>query len=102
MSILKHLSLVVILTLSFSIMLPAHASFCHNDNGHQICIIDIKRSAKNYWEYRAVMSVDGVKKPVEVYNCRDRLKIQKDGTALPFTKNDPGELICKFFRKKYN
>jgi hypothetical protein len=61
-----------LLALSFSIALPAYASFCHNDNGHQICIIDIKRSAKNYWEYRIVLGVDGVKRPVEVYNCRDR------------------------------
>ncbi|KYC42833.1 hypothetical protein WA1_11955 [Scytonema hofmannii PCC 7110] len=99
MSLLKHLSLVLVIAICFFFALPAYASFCRNDNGHQICIIDIKRSAKNYWEYRAVLNVDGVKRPVEVYNCRDRKKIQKDGTALPFGKNDPGEIVCRLFKK---
>ncbi|WP_460205803.1 hypothetical protein [Scytonema sp. NUACC21] len=94
----KHLSIVLLLIVSFLIALPAHASFCKNYNGHQICIIDIKRSAKKYWEYRVSITVDGVKIPVEVYNCRDRTKVEKDGTVLPFGKNDPGELVCRFFK----
>jgi cytochrome c oxidase assembly protein Cox11 len=76
MSLLKHLSLVLVIAICFFFALPAYASFCRNDNG-----------------------VDGVKKSVEVYNCRDRKKIQKDGIALPFEKNDLGEIVCRLFKK---
>jgi hypothetical protein len=96
------ISLTLILTLvfilSFAIALPARAAFCRTVNGHNICILSIKRSAKNYWEYRASVSVDGIAKPVEIYNCRDRVRIQKDGTAVPFITNDPGELICSVLK----
>ena len=54
------------------VALPAEASVCRNYQGREICIVDIKRSAKNYWEYRVILSVGGVKQPLEVYNCRDR------------------------------
>ncbi|MEG4841210.1 hypothetical protein [Microcoleus sp. B9-D4] len=79
--------------------LPADASVCRNDRGREICIVDIKRSAKNYWEYRVILSVDGVKKPLEVYNCRDRTTVKKDGTVLAFGQNNPGEIVCRFFNK---
>jgi hypothetical protein len=85
--------------LSFAVALPAEASFCRNSNDHLICILSIKRSAKNYWEYRAAVSMDGVKRPIEVYNCRDRTLVRKDGSVMPFESNDPGELICRFFKK---
>lgn len=52
-------------------MLPAEAYTCRNYKGHQVCIISIKRSAKNHWEYRALVNVDGVKIPLETYNCRN-------------------------------
>jgi hypothetical protein len=92
------LVLILVFILSFTIALPAQAAFCHTVNGHNICILSIKRSAKNYWEYRASVSVDGVAKPVEIYNCRDRLRIQKDGTAVPFITDGPGELICSMLK----
>ncbi|WP_392533531.1 hypothetical protein [Nostoc sp. C117] len=84
--------------------LPASASVCKNYDvydgvrlHHQICILSINRSAKNYWEYRAAVSVDGIKTPIEVYNCRERVKVQQDGTLLPFGQKSPGEMICSFF-----
>ncbi|MBH8576172.1 hypothetical protein I8752_24900 [Nostocaceae cyanobacterium CENA369] len=95
----KFVVLVFLLILSCSVALPALASVCRNYGGHRICIISINRSAKNYWEYRAVVSVDGVKRPMEVYNCRAGVKVQRDGTVLAFKHNDPGELICSFFQK---
>jgi hypothetical protein len=73
------------------------ASFCRNSNDHTICILSIKRSAKNYWEYRTAISIDGVVRPIEVYNCRERLRVRQDGSIVPFELNGPGELICKFF-----
>ncbi|MBH8565252.1 hypothetical protein I8748_24235 [Nostoc sp. CENA67] len=77
----------------------ASASVCRNYHSHLFCILSINRSAKNYWEYRAVVSVDGVQKPIKVYNCRERVEVQKDGTVVPFEDEDAGELICSFFKK---
>lgn len=96
---LKYLALLLLL-LSFSVALPANAtSICRKYGEHQICILSIKRSVKNYWEYRASVSIDGVKTPIQVYNCRDRIKIQADGKILPFERQDAGELICSFFKQ---
>ncbi|MBD2532357.1 hypothetical protein H6G97_23370 [Nostoc flagelliforme FACHB-838] len=89
--------LALLLILSFSVVNPAFASVCRNNDYHQICILSINRSAKNYWEYRAAVSVDGVKRPTEVYNCRERVKVQEGGTILPFEQKGPGEMICSFF-----
>ena len=96
---MKYVALLLLLIISFSVIFPAEASVCRNYNGQQICILSIKRSAKNYWEYRAAVSVNGVTKPVEVYNCRNFIKIEQSGKILPFVRNDPGELICSFFNK---
>jgi hypothetical protein len=63
------------------------------------CILSIKRSVKNYWEYRAAVSVDNVVRPVEVYNCHNRFRVSQNGNLVPFQANDAGELICKFFKK---
>jgi len=88
MSLTKYtVLLLLVLILSFTLAPPTYASVCRNYNGQQICILSINRSAKNYWEYKASVSVNGVKRPIEVYNCRERAKVQKD----------PGKLICSFF-----
>ncbi|NDJ22357.1 hypothetical protein GS682_12075 [Nostoc sp. B(2019)] len=97
MSTIKYVIFVLLLILSFSVALPSDASVCRNYDGQQICILSINRSAKNYWEYRATVSVNGVKRPIEVYNCREQVKVQQDGTVLPFEQKDPGKLICSFF-----
>ncbi len=96
---MKFIALLLLLTLSFAVALPAEASFCRNSNDHSICILSIKRSAKYHWEYRAAVSIDGVERPIEVYNCRDRLRVRKEGTVVPFEANGPGELICRFFQR---
>ena len=87
------LILLVILLLCL-LALPAQASFCRQLDEHLICIHQIKRSAKYYWEYRASVSIDGQKRPMEVYNCRRHIRIQKDGTIIPFEPNGAGSLIC--------
>ncbi|PLZ88746.1 hypothetical protein CEN45_12600 [Fischerella thermalis CCMEE 5198] len=101
---IKYLSAFIIYffvsLLFLSFVSSAEASVCRNYQEHQICIIDIKRSAKNYWEYRAVVSVDGVKRPLEVYNCRDQNKVEEDGNIMPFDDVDPGKLICRYFQKQ--
>lgn len=97
---MKCVVFVLLLISFFWITLPAQASICRNYGGQQICIVDIKRSAKKYWEYRAIVSIDGVKKPLEIYNCRSRSTVKKDGAVVMFGENDPGQLICSFFRQK--
>lgn len=91
----------VLLLIIFIIVFPsfASASVCRNYHSHLFCIMSINRSAKNYWEYRAVVSVDGVKKTLEVYNCRQRVKVQQDQTIVPFEDDDAGGFICSFFKK---
>ncbi|MEG3841057.1 hypothetical protein [Microcoleus sp. herbarium14] len=97
---MKCVCFFLLLISFFGIALPAEASVCRNYQGREICIVDIKRSAKNYWEYRVILSVDGEKKPLEVYNCRDRTTLKKNGTMLGFGENNPGEIVCRFFYKK--
>ncbi len=99
MSAIRCVTFLLLLILSLLVALPATASVCRNYNGHRICILSIQRSAKNYWEYRASVSVDDIKTPIEVYNCRSHVKIQQDGTVVPFESKEPGELICSFFKK---
>jgi hypothetical protein len=96
---IKYSVILLLLIFSLSVASPAWAMVCRNYEGHQICILSIQRSAKKYWEYQAAVSVDGVKTPVETYNCRGRFKLQKDRSVIQFTENSPGEIICSFFKK---
>lgn len=91
--------LVLVLMGVLLIALPAEAALCHPFNHRQICVVTIKRSAKNYWEYRVEVSVDGVKQPIEVYNCRDRLRTQADGKLVPFEPDGTGTLICRTLKQ---
>lgn len=95
----KFIVILLSLVLSFAATHPAAASVCRNSHDHLICILTIKRSAKYYWEYRAAVSIDGVERPIEVYNCRDRVRIRQDGTMKSFEPDGAGELICSFFRQ---
>jgi hypothetical protein len=98
----------VLLTAMFSTPLldlglrsSALASNCQIlSNGHQVCLLKINRSAKKYWEYWASISIDGVKRPVETYNCRGRTILQQDGTVLPFSQNNAGNLVCRLFKNR--
>ena len=91
---MKYIVLVVLIVLSFAFASPAFASFCRQSHDQEICILRITRSAKHYWEYRASVSINGVKRPMEIYNCRDRIMVQKDGNIVPFEPSSAGELIC--------
>jgi hypothetical protein len=90
------------LSIAFSISLPAAAAFCRTSGERTICILEIKRSAKNHWEYRAAVKVNGEERPIEVYNCRDRVRIQQDGTAIPFQSNGAGDLICRVLNRAHS
>jgi len=81
----------------------ADAAICGVRNEQQVCILKLKRSAKNYWEYRAKVSIDGKKQTdKEVYNCRDLTLTRKGKYPIPFKSNSPGELVCKIFQKQLN
>lgn len=49
---------------------------------------------------RAIVSIDGVKKPLELDNFRSRSTVKKDGKVVPFGEKDPGQFIGSFFNKK--
>ncbi len=91
--------LFVVLILSFTWIQTVNASFCRKIEDHSICIERIKRSAKNYWEYRVLEKVDGKVRTPRVYNCRDRIITKKDGTVEKFTNHGIGNLICNVLEK---
>lgn len=93
---------IVLLALPFAVWLitltsaPARANTCHIVNGHQICAVSLRRSAARYWEYRTIVSIDGNKQPLEIYNCRDRTRtLASDGTIIPFLTGKTGDWICQ-------
>ncbi|MFQ3616586.1 MAG: hypothetical protein SNJ57_20325 [Cyanobacteriota bacterium] len=81
--------------------------FCRVVDGHSVCVLSLQRSAKNFWEYRAAVSVDGAVRPVEVYDCRDRsasqnenrLRHRADGKTVPFSKDIAGAIVCRIYRR---
>jgi len=88
-------TLLLLLLLSLTFSQPAQAAMCRTVNENKICILSIKRSAKYHWEYRASVSINGQKKPMEIYNCRRQTKIDRSGKTKRFEKNGAGELICR-------
>lgn len=79
--------------------LPAEALPCYTTANHHFCVLKIKRSAKNFWEYRVTLSKDGVAQPLAVYNCRDRIRSPIDKLPSDFDPNDEGEWICSLFKR---
>jgi hypothetical protein len=90
-----------------AIALPVEASLCRDLDGHRICIVKIKRSAKYHYRYRTVVSIDGETQPLVVYNCSDRVSdyrrsrtiTKKNKYPIPFKSNSPGNLVCSLFDK---
>jgi hypothetical protein len=93
------LSLLLIFWLGFAPL--ANAGMCRDRFGQEVCILQLKRSAKNYWEYRAKVSIDGEKqRDIEIYNCRDCTLTRKGKYPIPFIADSPGELVCQTFQKQ--
>lgn len=90
------LSLTLWLTAAFPV---GAADRCRRLGDRSICILSIQRSAKHYWEYRAAVRIDGVERPIEVYNCRDRVRVQQDGAIVPFAPDSAGKLVCSLFKR---
>lgn len=99
------LLLIFVFWLGFTPLVNAgsNGAMCRDRFEHEVCILQLKRSAKNYWEYRAKVSIDGVKQKYrEIYNCRDRTLIRKGKYPIPFQPNSPGTLVCKTFQNQIN
>jgi hypothetical protein len=95
-------NLIAVSILSSSLIVTAipaaTAASCYTLQNHSVCLISIQRSAKNYWEYRVKLSINGVVQPVEVYNCRDRLRVSKHNT-ISFAADGIGEKVCSLFKR---
>ena len=98
---------VLMLALPFGVWLfsfttaPQSANACRTFSGHQVCAVSIKRSAARYWEYRTVLNVDGIKQPLEIYNCRDRTRtLASDNSIVPFLTGKTGDWICQLTNPK--
>ena len=93
-------SVMVLIIFMFSFNFPANAAItCQDFNGHEICVLNIKRSAKRYWNYRTTISIDGKKQPTEIYYCRSEFIIHNDGKLVRFKEDGVGNLICKYFMR---
>ena len=89
-----------LIVINWTIITPsAQAEFCRQINGQQICISKIKRSAKNYWEYRAAVKIDKETRPIEIYDCRQLHRITQQGEIIPFKSDGVGKLICRVLNK---
>lgn len=86
------------LLLWLTIALPVQAGGCRTVNDQEVCIVSIKRSAKNYWEYRAIVRVDGEVKPLQVYDCRSQTTIQSNKVLELFEQDGTAEAVCSFFK----
>lgn len=73
------------------------APLCRTVADHQVCVLKITRSAKYYWEYRAIVKVDEQQRAMGRYNCRTQEYISRDGRHIP---NDvAAKMICSFFKR---
>ncbi|NJN75335.1 MAG: hypothetical protein HC796_02600 [Synechococcaceae cyanobacterium RL_1_2] len=85
--------------LCFITLIPASnaANMCKTVSGSEICIAEIKRSAKNYWEYRLKLQVNNQGQVTLIYDCRDRslIKLIKSNPKnLTFDYHLIGHWIC--------
>ncbi|WP_107667280.1 hypothetical protein [Cyanothece sp. BG0011] len=97
---LKIIVILGLICVSWSMIISsAQAEFCRQIKGHQVCLVKIKRSAKNYWEYRASVKIDQEIRPIEIYDCRQRHRMTQEGDIIPFKSDGVGQLICRVLNK---
>lgn len=99
-AVVKRLaSMCLSLILAGGLLSPAAqaAPLCRTVAEHQVCVVKITRSAKYYWEYRAVVEVDAQRRPMGRYNCRTRTYTSHKGEQIA---NDVAtQVICSFFKQ---
>ena len=79
---------------------PVRAEFCRQVGTQRICILEIERSAKNYWQYQAMVSIDGIAKPAASYDCRAQLITEPDGNTSLFRSRKDGKIVCSLYRPR--
>lgn len=67
---------------------------CRPLAGQQVCIETIKRSAKYFWEYRVVVSIDGDHQPLKRYDCRPSATPEE--TESPAAEIAIRQFVCGF------
>jgi hypothetical protein len=77
----------------------ALAASCRSIAERRVCIETIQRSAKNYWQYRTTISVDGIRQSVATYDCRDRLIYGSQGKITAFADDPTGKIVCQLYRR---
>ncbi|MCU0552722.1 MAG: hypothetical protein MUC48_25615 [Leptolyngbya sp. Prado105] len=95
---MKRFLLGLLFLLFLTISLPASADRCRTVDDREICIVSIRRSAKNYWEYRAIVRVNGEVKPLQIYDCRSKTTIQDNKVLEIFEQDGTAEAVCSFFK----
>ena len=78
-------------------------TFNQDSPDHQICLLQIKRSAKNYWEYRVTLNIGDHQKVTRIYNCRQHSYWQANQAQVnqqDQTEQDQLEkYICRLYQK---
>ncbi len=97
------IALLLALIWVVGLALPAIAVQCQSIAGQEVCILNLRRSAKHYWEYWAQLSVNGVKQPDRVYDCRVFAKerspyIPPELSAETVKVESIGSLVCRLYR----
>jgi hypothetical protein len=75
----------------------AFATVCDRRNDQSICVDRIQRSAKNYWEYRVRLTVNGIVQPTVFYDCRRRQKSQANGIWVDLVEDRVDRLACSLW-----
>lgn len=75
----------------------AAASVCRTEGEQKICLVSIKRSAKYFWEYRVVLSIDGKKQAPEKFDCR--IEFNKIDGDRPTARDLRKAFICRLTSK---
>jgi hypothetical protein len=96
---LKSLSYFLLILVLWLIVTPRlEATTCQYLAEKKVCLQQIKRSAKYYWEYRVSLSSDGQKQPPRIYNCRDRYYTLPDRTQVYYRQSDRlSKLVCRLY-----
>jgi hypothetical protein len=97
------IALLLALIWVVGLALPAIAVQCQSIAGQEVCILNLRRSAKHYWEYWAQLSVNGVKQPDRVYDCRVFAKersfyVPPELSAETVKVESIGSLVCRLYR----
>jgi hypothetical protein len=97
------IALLLALVWIVGLALPARAVQCQSIAGQEVCILNLRRSAKHYWEYWTQLSINGVKQPERIYDCRVFAKerspyIPPELSAETVKVQSIGSLVCRLYR----